>query len=158
MGLYNSCMKHDVDLLSCIRWGNSRYSVWKVKQTVPWVHSDRPVWKRIEIVRPSPNSFDTDNVPFVQEFQFLKCVFSQRLYAYWKRLHLVHKKGHHTDLPLPVKDFPRRGGTRWGQSSLLDGIVTRNDQWLCLISFLLEACNPPKKNLMKSSYTNFIIF
>lgn len=46
------------------------------------------------------------------------CVFSQRLHAYWERLHLVHKKGQRTDLPFPVKDFPRRGGTGWGQSQL----------------------------------------
>lgn len=51
------CVKHDAEHFSFTRWGNSCDSVWKVKQTFTGVHSDRPVWKRTEIVRPSPHSF-----------------------------------------------------------------------------------------------------
>lgn len=53
------CVKHDAEFLSYIRRGDPRDPVWKVKQTVPWVHSDWPVWKRPEIVRASQNSCDS---------------------------------------------------------------------------------------------------
>lgn len=49
------CVQHDDDHLSSPRWGDACDSVWEVKQTIPRFHSDRPVWKRTQVVSPSPN-------------------------------------------------------------------------------------------------------
>lgn len=48
---FHSCSANLCDEKNDFRWGHPRYSVWKVQQTLPRVHPDRTVWKRIEIVR-----------------------------------------------------------------------------------------------------------
>ena len=127
--IYVFCVWNIILTTSFIRWGNSCDSVWKVKQAVTWVHSDWPVWKWTEIVRPLPNSCVImtlcgryTSVGIIRHI-IKMCLFSQWLYAYRQRLHLVYKKGQCADLPLLVKDFSRRRGTGWGQSQLLDRVI-----------------------------------
>ena len=45
----------------------------------------------------------------------MSCLCPQWLHADREGLHLVHEKGEHADLPLPVQDLPWGGGARWGQ-------------------------------------------
>lgn len=85
---------------------------------------------------------------FCTLFHFIVFLFFQQwLYAYWERLHIIHEKGQHADMPFPVQDIPRGGGTGWGQiwmstkTFLLIEITNQSFALQCLwMSFLPRTC------------------